>query len=97
RRPDYLGRVDDTGLDEILELLGVGVEAVRPLGIADLVQDDRAFPAGVVGDLPAGLLDGAADDVDAHLLFLGAALQRVEGRRGTDEGDAATRDDAFLD
>ena len=48
-----LGRVDDAGLQQVLVLVGRRVEAEGALVVLDLVDDDRAFPAGVAGD-PAG-------------------------------------------
>ena len=68
-----------------------------PLPFVHLVEDDRAFPAGVVGDPAAGILEGAADDV----------ARRPAPRRGTlrSSSAAAARTsatpppghDAFLD
>ena len=54
RRTGDLGRVDDAGLDQVGQLAGRRVEADRALGGLDLTHDDRAFEAGVVGDVAAG-------------------------------------------
>ena len=59
-------------------------------------NDDRAFLAGVLGDLPNGRLERAADDVDAdHLVAF--ELELVERRDGLQERRAAAGDDALLD
>src|SRR5271169_1796767 len=49
-----LRRVDDTGAHHVDILLGLSVEAIslRPV-LGDLSDHDRAFHAGVFGDLPA--------------------------------------------
>src|SRR4029079_599385 len=79
-------------------LQGVRVEAeVRVLGLADLVDDDRAVDAGIRGDLPDGRFDGAADDVDAGLLVLVDGLDLVQRLRRADQRHAAAGQDAFLD
>src|SRR5262249_35722465 len=57
--------------------------------------DDRALLAGVGGDLAEGLLDGAADDVDAEALLV-ADLELLQRGLGADERHAAAGDDALL-
>src|SRR5690606_33359204 len=88
------GRVDDAGLEEVFVLLGAGVEAVAALGLADGVDDDRAFVASVLGDEPERLLEGAAEDLDADEL-LARDIETFEGALAADESHAAAGDDAF--
>ena len=83
-----LGRVDDAGLDQVLVLLGGGVEAERALAVLDLLDHDRAVDARVVGDLAQRLLDRAADDVDAVL----PVVAELQARRApTARGSAPRR------
>ena len=92
-----LGGVDDAALEEVLVLLGAGVVAVVGLAVLDFIHHDAAFEAGVLDNHAQGLLDGAADDLDAEFLVLVLGLDVVEALSGADEGGAATGDDAFLD
>ena len=75
-----LGRVDDAGLHQVLELLGGRVEAEGALVVPDLVDHHRAFPPGIAGDPAGGILERLADDPDADLLVL-AGAQVVQRRR----------------
>ena len=96
-RPGDLGRVDDAEGEHVAPLAGLGVVAeVGLAGAADLVDDDRAVEAGVLGDRPAGLLQGASDDLDAEIL-VAAQLQVVEHLGGPDQSGAAPGDDPLLD
>ena len=62
-------RVDDAGLDQVLVLLGLCVEAlVLVLGLAYFLNDDGALKPGVLRDPPHRFLERAADDVDADPL-----------------------------
>src|SRR3954447_7722654 len=63
-------RVDDAGGDEILDLVRRGVQAPALLGLADLVDDDRALEAGVLRDLAQRLLERAQDDPGAGELVV---------------------------
>src|SRR3712207_6868074 len=54
--------------DQVLVLAGGRVEAVRALGVAHLVDHDRALQATVLGDLTERLLQRAQDDLRAGLL-----------------------------
>ena len=67
---DHLDGVDDAHLEEVAVLVRSGVVAEVVFAFFDLVDDDRAFETGVADDLAEGLLDGAADDVDAELLLV---------------------------
>ena len=51
RRARHLGRVDHAGLDQVFVDAGGGVVAVGALRLGDLLADDAAVLAGVVGDL----------------------------------------------
>src|SRR5262249_5511579 len=92
---DYLGGVDDTGLDQILELTGRRIETERALVVTDFVQHDRAFLTGVAGNPAAGLLQRFLDNVDADLLFF-TRFDLAECVRSTDQGHATTRYDPLF-
>jgi len=62
--------VDDALTNQVSILIRRGVVAEVVFAFLDLVDDDRAFEARVADDLAEGLLDGAADDVDAELLLV---------------------------
>src|SRR5262249_22170830 len=95
RGADDLGRVDDTGVDEILVGVGRGVVAERALALADLVDDDRAFDAAVLRDPAHRLLERAPDDVHAELLLV-VELEALERALGPKERHAAAGDDALF-
>ena len=58
REARHLGRVDHAGLQQVLVLARLRVEAERALTLADLVDDDRAFPAAVLDDPAQRPLEG---------------------------------------
>ena len=69
-----LGRVDDACFEHVAPLAGLGVVAVMGIvALLDAADDDRAVDAGVLGDVPGRLFDGAADDFRAELLVAGRA------------------------
>ena len=98
RRARHHRRVDDPRLDEVLDLAAVDVQAEALLRRADLVDDDRALEARVVGELAERLLERAEDDRRTGLLV---ALERLEALlrrvRRVQERDAAAGDDALLE
>src|SRR4029453_10801573 len=96
RRPHDLGRVDDAGVDQVLVGVGQGIEAGLVVQFTYLLDHDRALEAGVGGNPPQRLLDGALDDVDADFL-IALELQRVERLARTDQRRAAAGHDALLD
>src|ERR1044072_4581952 len=103
RRARHLRRVDDARFNEVFERLGGRVVAVGLLlGLAHLLDDDRALFAGVLHDLAERLFERAADDGHANLL-VGVALallvgaELVERLRRTHQRDTAARDDALFD
>jgi hypothetical protein len=55
----YLGGVDHAGLDQVLVLVGEGVEALFRLGLPYLGHDHGAPVTRVAGDLPERLLERA--------------------------------------
>src|SRR5262245_2780448 len=91
-----LHRVDDALLEQIAVFARGRVVAEVGFAFADLVDDDRAFFAGVLHDLAHRLFGGATDDRDAELLLFGD-LELLEGLLSADEGDASAGDDAFFD
>src|SRR5207253_8091133 len=78
RARDHRG-VDDARADEIDDLAVGRVEALALLGLADVVDDDRALETGVLSDLTQGLLERATHDLRAGLLV--GLLVRVEVQR----------------
>src|SRR5690606_23502480 len=97
RGPDDLGRVDHTGLDQVLVSVGLGVEALRLVGFAQQVAGNhRTVVTGVLGDLANRSLDGLAHDVDAAGLVIVLAGQTVESLGGVEQRGAAARNDAFF-
>src|SRR3954463_8608314 len=98
RGTDHLGRVDDALLDEIDIFAGLGVEAVGVrLVLEDLADDLGAVFTGIDRDLASGRGERLAHDLDAGLLVVVLGAQALELLGGTEQGDAAARDDAFLD
>src|SRR6202000_1805519 len=74
-----------------------GVEAGGGRGVFhDPADHDRAFDAGVFGDLADRGLQRAAHDGDAGFLVVLVTLEAVENLRGLQQGDAAAGDDAFF-
>src|SRR5437899_2056712 len=96
--PGDLGRVDDAGRDQVLELIGLGVVAeVLVLRLLHLANDDSAFRARVLGDDADRLLEGPAHDLDAGLLIVIVTLGLVQRLLTPQQRYAAARHDAFLD
>src|SRR3954462_11694647 len=95
RRAHDHRRVGSSGLDEILVLTRLDVQAITLPGRLDLVDDDRALEPGVLGELPHRLLQRADDDGRPRPLV---ALELVELDRldGVQERDPAARADALL-
>ena len=84
--------------DQVDVLFGLGVEAEGGRGVLQHLADhDRAFDAGVLGDLADRGLQGAAHDGDAGVLVVVVALEAVQDLGGLQQGDAAAGDDAFFD
>src|SRR5205823_12709868 len=91
-------RVDDAGLDEVLDLAGVDVHALTRLRRADRVDHDRALEARVRAQLAERLLERAEDDLRTRpLVALEPFGGLLDGRRRVQERDAAARDDALLE
>ncbi len=92
------GRVDHALGDEIAVLVGLSVVAVAVLGVLkDLADDYRAVLTGVGEDLAGRCLKSLPDNGDTGLLILICGLQELERLDGSEQSDAAARDDAFLD
>src|SRR6202000_294594 len=74
-----------------------GVEAGGGRGVFhDPAHHDRAFDAGVFGDLTDRGLQGAAHDGDAGFLVGVVTLEAVQNLAGLQERDTASGDDAFF-
>ena len=66
--------------------------------LEDVVDDDRAVLAGVLGDLAQRRLERRRDDVDAEpLVALGLLADVLERVERAEQRDAAAGDDAFLE
>src|SRR5688500_13173587 len=98
RRARHLRRVDDARLHQVLVGVGQGVvtEGIALRG-ANLLDDDRAFTAGVRDDDADRLLDRATDDLDADLLVGILELEAFERALGADQGDNTAGDDSLYD
>src|SRR5207248_6769064 len=92
-----LGRVHDAELEHVAKAVHQGVVAEARLALPDFLDDDRAFPAGVVRDLPQWLLERAADDRHAGRLVAGQTETAVQLALRLQESGAATGDHALLD
>src|SRR5215218_1621712 len=92
----HLGRIDDAGRDQVLELAGGRVVAAVAVGGEELAHDHRALFARVHRDLAGRLLERPADDVDAYA-DVALGLDRLDSLDGAQQGHAAAGDDALLD
>src|SRR5215470_16211320 len=98
RRAHDLGRIDDTGFDHVDVLFILGVEAISlRLLVHDLADNDRPFHAGVFRDLADRRFKSLEHDIDAGLDVRILVLNAADCLLGTEQGDAAARNDAFLD
>ena len=70
---------------------------VADVVVQHLADHDRAFDAGVFGDLTDRGLQGAAHDGDARVLVGVVALHAVQRLGRLQQSDAAAGDDAFFD
>src|SRR3954451_7467788 len=95
RARDHRG-VDDAGLDQVGDLAGGRVQALVGLGLADVVDDDRALETGVERDLTKRLLERTEHDLRARRLVV---LEPVDRDRvsSAQQRDAAARHDALLE
>mmetsp|Transcript_7509 Transcript_7509/g.33951 ORF Transcript_7509/g.33951 Transcript_7509/m.33951 type:complete len:251 (-) Transcript_7509:1255-2007(-) len=97
--PGHLLGVDDARLHHVDELAVHGVVAHLPLAVENLLDDDVALHAGVVGDQAAGRDESLLDNLRAELL-LGVGeriLELVNHEREVHQGGAAAGDDTLLD
>src|SRR4051794_13146196 len=91
------GGVDDARGDQVHVLAGGRVEAVAGLAAADVVDDDRALEARVLGDLTERLLERAEHDAGARALVVVLDRVDVDGGRRLEQRDTAARHDALLE
>jgi hypothetical protein len=97
-RAHDLSRVDDAGLDQVLELAGLRVEAeVVGVVLQRLAGDDRAVFTGILGDLAQRGLDRLADDLDPEALVVVIGLDLAQDQGCPRQGNTAARNDTFLD
>ena len=92
-----LGRVDDAGLDQVFVDVGRGVVAVVALGLGDLLADDAAVLAGVVGDRGQRSAAGTQRRCCSRPLRRGVRSPGLTERAGPQQGDAAAGQNAFFD
>ena len=96
RRARDLRRIDDAGLHEVAVLGSTDVIAVRASRLLDVGDDKRGFDACVIDELPERSLYRTGDDRRTDL-FVALELEAVDCLLGTEIGDAAAGNDAFLD
>src|SRR5712664_1877217 len=97
RHANNLGRVDNALGDQVDVFAGLRVEAIRILVLLeDLADDHRAVFAGIDRDLAGWIGQRLAHDLDAGLLVVVLGAKSLEVLRGTQQGDAAARHDAFF-
>ena len=92
-----LGRVDDTGCEQVLIAVCTGIVTEVALALADLLGHYAALDTCILGDGTQRSLDGLGHDVDTGLLVLILTFQSLQGLDSADECHTATRDDTFLD
>lgn len=93
-RTGYFGRIDDTGFNHIDIFFFKGIEAYAVFRGFNLSDDDRAFEAGIFGDLTERSFNSAFDEVDTGL-NVAFFFEFVEGREDVDKGRAAARYDTI--
>ena len=98
RAGDHRG-VDDARGDEIDDLVGGRVQALAFLGLAHVVDDDRALEAGVLGELAQRLLERPQHDPRAGALVVDPSTCRrpLTADGGLQQRDAAAGHDALLE
>src|SRR5712664_2944215 len=97
RHTHDLGRVDDALGDQVDVFAGLGVEAIGVLILLeDLADDDGTVLARVDRDLAGWIRQRLTDDLDAGLLVVVLGAKPLEVLGGTEQGDAAARNDAFF-
>src|SRR6266498_3884329 len=89
--------VDDAGLDQVLDLVRVDVQALALGGRADLVDDDRGLEARVLRELADRLLERPDNNLRARPLVRIAEAVQLDRPRRVQERDAAAGDDALLE
>src|ERR1700736_5676060 len=95
RRADHLGRIDDTGLHQVLVFAGRHVEPFIAAALLDFLDDQSAFLAGVVSQLARRKLKCAANDLytDGLIAF---QFEAIESLLGAKVCNASAGKDALL-
>src|SRR5690606_25228056 len=94
---NHLHRVDDAQGNEVAIFTGRGIVAERGSAVLeDLVDNDGAFGAGIVGNGADRGLQRGTDDGDTGFL-VGIGDLGLDGGRSAAQGNATTRHDAFFD
>ena len=89
--------VKNAHLNHVAVLAGSGVKTLAGWKCLDLLDNYAALEASVVSDGANWSLKCLADDLDADLLVCVRGLNAVKNRGSSQEGNAATCDDALLD
>src|SRR6056297_3285486 len=97
-RTGHLGGVDHTDLHQVLVVTGGGVVALAARQLTHPGEHDPALGAGVLGDLLERTFERCRHQPGTRLLVALQAVGDLQHRLlGTQQGDAASGDDAFLD
>src|SRR5258705_4393 len=92
-----LFRVNHAGLHEVFIFASADVVAVVAFAFLDLLDDDRAFDAGVLRQRASRFFDSAFDDVDADAFVVIVHFDVLDRSQAADESHATARNDAFFD
>ena len=97
RRPGDLGRVNDSGDNQVFVNTGLCVEAHGPFTRAHLLNNHSTFEAGINGNLAKWFLHRLANDGTTGLLVVGATTHLVDSVLGTEQSNTPTGDDTLFD
>src|SRR5690606_8852113 len=96
REARYLGRVDNTSIEEVFELVFAGIVTVVFLAFANLADDNRSFLTSIGNDGAQRSFESQTDDVDTSSLVVVVNFNILEGFDSADISNTTTRDDTFL-
>ena len=98
RRAGHLGRVDDTGLDEVDDLAGGGVETISTLGLLDGLDHDGTLETGILRDLAQGGLKRVGHDASTSgLITLKVADELDDCGASPNQSGSSAGDNALID
>ena len=97
RYPHDLGRIDDPGRHHVLVVARLCViTEIWLVLVGQLADHDRAFDAGILGDLPYRPLDRFADDVNPDLLVVVRGVESGQNLAGKEQRYATAGDHTLL-